>query len=82
MSFDYVVQDAPNGIAQALILGEDFLDGAPSALILGDNIFYGANLTGLLHVGGARANRARRCSATTCRIRSATAWCSSTRRAR
>src|SRR3984893_12174615 len=48
LSFEYVVQELPNGIAQALILGESFLDGAPSALILGDNIFYGANLTTLL----------------------------------
>jgi glucose-1-phosphate thymidylyltransferase len=48
LSFEYVVQAVPNGIAQALILGEAFLDGAPSALILGDNIFYGANLTALL----------------------------------
>jgi glucose-1-phosphate thymidylyltransferase len=48
LSFDYMVQESPNGIAQALILGESFLGGAPSALILGDNIFYGANLTALL----------------------------------
>jgi glucose-1-phosphate thymidylyltransferase len=48
LSFDYVVQEAPNGIAQALILGEKFLNGTPSALILGDNIFYGANLPALL----------------------------------
>jgi glucose-1-phosphate thymidylyltransferase len=48
LSFSYVVQATPNGIAQALILAEAFLDGAPSALILGDNIFYGANLTALL----------------------------------
>jgi glucose-1-phosphate thymidylyltransferase len=48
LSFEYIVQELPNGIAQALILGETFLDGAPSALILGDNIFYGANLTTLL----------------------------------
>jgi glucose-1-phosphate thymidylyltransferase len=48
ISFDYVVQEQPNGIAQALILAEAFLAGAPSALILGDNIFYGANLTTLL----------------------------------
>jgi glucose-1-phosphate thymidylyltransferase len=58
LSFDYVVQDAPNGIAQALILGESFLDGAPSALILGDNIFYGANLTPLLISAATRESGA------------------------
>src|SRR5215469_2884986 len=36
LRLEYVVQDTPNGIAQALILGERFLDGAPCALILGD----------------------------------------------
>src|ERR1700721_2067855 len=55
LSFEYVVQAIPNGIAQALILAESFLDGAPSALILGDNIFYGANLTTLLLSAAARA---------------------------
>jgi glucose-1-phosphate thymidylyltransferase len=54
VSFDYIVQAEPNGIAQALILGEAFLDGAPSALILGDNIFYGANLTALLQSAAQR----------------------------
>jgi glucose-1-phosphate thymidylyltransferase len=54
ISFEYIVQDVPNGIAQALILGESFLDGAPSALILGDNIFYGANLTDLLQAASRR----------------------------
>src|SRR6202047_4482850 len=58
LSFDYVVQAVPNGIAQALILGEAFLGGAPSALILGDNIFYGANLTTLLMAAGARESGA------------------------
>jgi glucose-1-phosphate thymidylyltransferase len=48
LSFEYIVQGAPNGIAQALILAEAFLDGAPSALILGDNIFYGTNLAATL----------------------------------
>ncbi len=54
VSFEYAVQAQPNGIAQALILGEHFLDGAASALILGDNIFYGANLTGLLQTASLR----------------------------
>src|SRR6195256_6021462 len=54
VSFEYVVQAEPNGIAQALILGETFLGGAPSALILGDNIFYGANLTSLLQSASKR----------------------------
>jgi glucose-1-phosphate thymidylyltransferase len=58
VSFEYIVQDAPNGIAQALILAEAFLDGAPSALILGDNIFYGANLTSLLQTASQRESGA------------------------
>ena len=58
LSFDYAVQPEPNGIAQALILGETFLNGAPSALILGDNIFYGANLTGLLLCASQRESGA------------------------
>ena len=37
----YKVQDEPNGIAQAFLLGEEFIDGEPVSLILGDNIFYG-----------------------------------------
>ena len=58
LSFDYVVQAEPNGIAQALILAEAFLGGAPSALILGDNIFYGANLTELLQSASKRESGA------------------------
>jgi glucose-1-phosphate thymidylyltransferase len=58
LSFEYLVQPVPNGIAQALIIGESFLDGAPAALILGDNIFYGANLSGLLQSASTRESGA------------------------
>ncbi len=44
LSLRYQVQDAPNGLAEALILGEEFLDGDKCALILGDNLFYGPGL--------------------------------------
>jgi glucose-1-phosphate thymidylyltransferase len=54
VSFEYAVQAQPNGIAQALIIAEEFLGGAPSALILGDNIFYGATLSELLQSASAR----------------------------
>jgi len=44
----YAVQPRPEGIAQAFLIGKDFLDGAPSALILGDNLFYGHDLVKML----------------------------------
>jgi glucose-1-phosphate thymidylyltransferase len=58
LSFTYAVQPEPNGIAQALIIAEKFLDGAPSALILGDNIFYGANLFVMLQSASKRTTGA------------------------
>ncbi len=48
LNLHYIVQPSPDGLAQAFILGEAFLAGAPSALVLGDNIFYGHDFTGLL----------------------------------
>ena len=58
VQFEYAVQAQPNGIAQALIIAEPFLGGAPSALILGDNIFYGANLSELLLSAAKRTDGA------------------------
>ena len=58
MRFEYVAQPSPDGLAQALILGREFLDGAPSCLVLGDNIFHGSGFTELLKRADARANGA------------------------
>ena len=49
------MQPRPDGLAQAYILAEDFLAGAPSAMVLGDNIFFGHGLTELLRQADARA---------------------------
>jgi len=48
LQFTYIEQPSPDGLAQAYVLAEDFLDGAPSAMVLGDNIFYGHGLPELL----------------------------------
>ncbi len=50
LNIDYAVQAAPNGIAQAFIIGADFIDGEACALVLGDNIFYGHELAQDLQV--------------------------------
>ena len=55
MKFSYVVQPSPDGLAQAFLLGEEFLDGDDACLILGDNIFYGRGLTELLAQSVQRA---------------------------
>jgi len=54
VNLTYVIQDSPDGLAQAFILAEDFLDGAPSALVLGDNIFYGHGLPEMLAAADAK----------------------------
>jgi glucose-1-phosphate thymidylyltransferase len=58
MRLRYVVQPSPDGLAQAFLLGQDFLAGHPSVLILGDNIFFGHDLAGMLRRADARAQGA------------------------
>ena len=54
LRFDFIVQPSPDGLAQAFILAEDFLAGAPSVLVLGDNIFFGDGLPKLLEAADAK----------------------------
>ncbi|MDG2520777.1 glucose-1-phosphate thymidylyltransferase RfbA [Caulobacter segnis] len=58
MSLSYAIQPSPDGLAQAFILGEEFLDGGPSVLVLGDNIFYGAQFGARLADANARQDGA------------------------
>lgn len=58
VNISYCVQPSPDGLAQAFILGKQFVGGQPSALVLGDNIFYGHDLQGLLHSAAARGTGA------------------------
>ena len=53
MRFSYKVQEVPNGLAQAFVLGKEFLGGDDACLVLGDNIFYGANLPKMLKEANA-----------------------------
>ncbi|GAB6068105.1 glucose-1-phosphate thymidylyltransferase RfbA [Methylothermus subterraneus] len=55
IALHYAIQPHPGGLAQAFLIGEDFIQGHLSCLILGDNIFYGHGLTGLLQQANARS---------------------------
>jgi glucose-1-phosphate thymidylyltransferase len=58
LNLSYCVQPSPDGLAQAFILGREFVGGAPSALVLGDNIFHGHDLQQLLNSATARTHGA------------------------
>ncbi len=58
VNLQYAVQESPDGLAQAFLIGEDFLAGSPSALVLGDNIFYGHDFHELLASADRRAQGA------------------------
>ena len=55
MRFTFIEQPTPDGLAQAYILAEEFLDGSPSMLILGDNVFFGSNLHAMLQEASTQA---------------------------
>jgi len=58
MDIRYAVQPSPDGLAQAYLIGREFVAGQPSCLVLGDNIFYGHGLTGMLRRADARTEGA------------------------
>ena len=58
INLQYSVQPSPDGLAQAFILGKEFINGAPSALVLGDNIYYGHDLQRLLDRASAQPSGA------------------------
>ncbi len=58
MRFAYVVQPTPDGLAQAFVLGRDFLEDGPGALVLGDNLFYGHGFTDIVRRAAARTTGA------------------------
>lgn len=58
MQIEYAVQPSPDGLAQAFLIGERFIGGAPSALVLGDNLFYGHDFVPLLRAADAQTQGA------------------------
>ena len=56
INLHYAIQDKPQGLAQAFLIGENFLDGSPSIMILGDNLFYGKGFVNQLKAASLRKN--------------------------
>ena len=73
LALRYCVQPSPDGLAQAFILGRDFVAGSPSALVLGDNVFYGHDFQSLLR-RAATPRPAQPCLPITCKTPSAMVW--------
>ncbi len=82
LNLSYAVQPSPEGLAQAFVIGRDFVGATRRALVLGDNIFYGHDLSHAAHAARMRAAWARRSSPIRSPIPSATASPSSTPPAR
>ena len=61
MQFEYIIQEKPNGLAEAFILGEKFLNGEGGALVLGDNIFYGQGFSSMLKDAAESVNQQGAC---------------------
>ena len=59
LSLSYAVQPSPDGLAQAFLIGEDFIAGEPCAMVLGDNIFYGNGFSGMLREAVANAKNGK-----------------------
>ena len=81
LHLQYKVQPSPDGLAQAFILGEEFINGEPCAMVLGDNIFYGAGFSKRLKSAAANAEAAL-CSVTMSPIPNASVWWHLTKTAR
>ena len=64
MEISYAAQPRPEGLAQAYVIGAEFVDGGASALVLGDNIYFGHGLTEVLAPAATHAPAARPCSPT------------------
>ena len=75
MRFEYIVQPSPDGLAQAFILGKDFIGDDDACLILGDNIYYGQGLPNMLNSAVANAaNNKATVLVTMCTTQSVMAW--------